>query len=44
MKDEDAGNDGKDTSLVDQGISTNKQKEKVNEEENKNDQNSKNKA
>ena len=39
------GAGGKDsTSLVDQGISTNKQKEKVNEEEGKNDQNIKNKA
>lgn len=49
LKDEEAaandGAGGKDsTALADQGISTNKQKEKVNEEEGKNDQNGKNKG
>lgn len=45
IKDDDTGNDGpggKDSSnLTDQGISTNKPKEKANEDENKNDQNGK---
>lgn len=49
MKDDEAaandGTGGKDSSsLADQGISTSKQKEKVNEEEGKNEQNSKNKG
>ena len=46
LKDEDpTGNEGgKDSSLADQGISTNKQKEKGADDENKNDQNGKNKA
>ena len=46
LKDDDAvGNDGgKDSSLADQGISTNKQKEKGNEDDNKNDQNGKSKG
>lgn len=46
MKDEDAaGNDGgKDSSLADQGISGNKQKDKITDEDGKNDQTGKNKA
>lgn len=47
VKEDELGNDGaggKDSSLADQGISTNKRKEKGNDEENKNDQNGKNKG